>query len=77
MGERQLAFRQAVRTFNDRLGVDHTELSKNVDSQKIARSNLDKETLRLREKFGIQAEGHQSTESAQAQAGSRIGGSYE
>jgi len=49
--EKQSAFRKALKSFNDRLGVDYMELSKNVEAQKIARRNLDKETLRLRMKY--------------------------
>lgn len=42
---------KALNSFQNRLGVSYAELSTSREAQKIARKNLDKETLRLRDKY--------------------------
>lgn len=42
---------KAMAAFEKRLGVNYNDLATSKEAQKIAKKNLDKETIRLREKY--------------------------
>lgn len=48
---RQTAFKKALASFENRLGVSYTDLATSEEAQKIARKHLDQETMRLRTKY--------------------------
>ena len=48
---KQNTFKKALASFENRLGVSYSDLATSKEAQKIARRNLDKETIRLRTKY--------------------------
>ena len=48
---KQSPLQKAFKSFENRLGINYADLTTSKEAQKIARENLDKETMRLREKY--------------------------
>ena len=47
----QSPLQKALASFESRLGVSYNDLATSKEAQKIAKKNLDRETMRLREKY--------------------------